>query len=233
MDLLDVRIVDVAVAASLLEQEQRIGVERDGVEIVRILLCESTRCLGPGFVLDAAVREIVVGDVAGRKRIDVGLLARTGVVPEFKRLADRCMGIRRLGRGHRHIQVGPPGPRFAPVADGALRVEFLRFAKRAYGFVLAERVHELKTLVEEGLHFGIVRRDFVGERAEHLRHVGHRLGQHRGESAAGEHWRLRRSRQRSERQEQRRACNRAAPVRHSDHFSLRVCVSRRFDLMVL
>ena len=190
-----VRIVDIAVAASLLEQEKRIGVERDGVEVVRILLGQLARRIDPGFILHAAVREIVIGDVAGGERVDISLFARARVVAKLERLADGRIGIRSFRRGHRYVQIRPPGPRFAPVADGALRIEFLRFAKRAYGFVLAERIHELKALVEEGLDLGIVRRDFMGKGAEHLGHVGDRLCEHRFERFAGQRWRLRERRE--------------------------------------
>ena len=148
------RILEIAVAVPGLEQKQRLGVQRRRIQIVRIPLGQSPRRIGPGPILYTAGLEIVIGHIADRKRIDIGLLARAGLAAQLASPADCRIRIRRVGRPHVNVQIRTPGPCFAPKTDGALGVGFLRFAERAHGFVLGESVHELKALIKEGLRAG-------------------------------------------------------------------------------
>src|SRR5262249_39743561 len=99
------------------------------------------------------------------------------------------------------IEIRPPSPRFAPVADGALRIALPRFAKRTDRFWLGEGIHHLKALVEIGLGLSVFGRDRVLEVAEsgfvtlhRLRitlvagsHGWRRLGQRRTRKYYGHH----------------------------------------------
>ena len=152
---LHVGIGEVTQPAARLEQEQRVRVERHRVQVVRVLLGQPAHGLGVRFVLLAARLRIEVLDVAVRHRLDVRSLLRARAVHPRRRLLDRGVGMRRLERPHRAVQVRTPRPRLAPVADGALRIAFPRLAERPGRFLLGEGVHQREALVEVRLRLGV------------------------------------------------------------------------------
>jgi hypothetical protein len=155
--VLDARRVDVAGAAARLQQEERVGVERGGIEIVGIRFGQLAHRLRVGTILLDPLLRIELLDVADRQRIDVRPLLRRGARAQRQRLLERRIGAGRFLRRHRAVQVRAPRPRFAPVTDGALGVPLPRFAKRPDGLRLRERVHQLKALIEERLRLAVGR----------------------------------------------------------------------------
>ena len=153
---LRVRIVDVAIPATRLEQEQRIGVEGRDVEILRIGLVDPLHGVPVGLVLLLAHRRVVVLDVADRHCVDERLLLGCRVVVlETDCLLHSGPGMRRLVRPHRTVEIRPPGPRLPPVADRAVGVALPGLPERAGRVHLGERVHHLEPLVEILLHLGL------------------------------------------------------------------------------
>ena len=73
------------------------------------------------------------------------------------------------------VEIRSPGPGFAPVADRAIQIALLGFAKRADRVDFVECVLELKTLVEIGLGFLIGGRDRTREFSQSLRVERHRF----------------------------------------------------------
>ena len=81
VQLLDVRILDVARAAARLEQEQRVGVERRDVEIVRIRARDLAHRVRVGAVLLDPLVGVEALDVAHRHRLDERALLRVAPWP--------------------------------------------------------------------------------------------------------------------------------------------------------
>ena len=145
------RAVHVARAAARLEQEQRVGIQRRRLQIVRKPLRDLLHRRGVRLVLLDPLLGIELLHVAHRDRLDQGALLLVGVRLERDGLLGRRIRVRRLLRGHRGIQVRPPRPRFAPVADGAIGIALPGLAERPHRLGLGERIHHLEALVEERL----------------------------------------------------------------------------------
>ena len=94
--------------------------------------------------------------IASMNAFSFGLACRSA---SATRLLNGGIRTRRLVRGHSPVDVRPPGPGFAPVADRALRVALLRFAKRSAGLHLGKGVHQLEALIEVGLRLRVRRGD--------------------------------------------------------------------------
>jgi hypothetical protein len=129
MQPLDVRRVDIARAAARLEDEERIGVEGDRVEVVWELRCDLRHRVGVSLILFLALVGDKILDVADRERIDERALLRRRLVAQADRLLRRGIGERRLIGGHRPVQVRAPRPAFAPIADRAVGIALPRFAE--------------------------------------------------------------------------------------------------------
>ena len=166
----DVRIVEVSRAAARLQQEERVGVQRGGVQIVRIPCGDlAHRVRVRAILLHARVR-VEVLDVAHRQRVDEVPLPGAGMPRrEPQRLLDGGVGPGRLVGAHRPVQIRAPRPSFAPVADRTVRIVLLRLPEGAGGILLGERVHQLEALIEVLPGLGAGRGDRAGEGSERRR----------------------------------------------------------------
>ncbi len=180
---LNPRRVHVALAPAWLEQEQRVGVERAGIEIVRVRLREAAHGLGVRLVLRQALLGVEVLDVTHRERVDVVALDGAGLCLQLEGPARGGVRERRVLGVHLLVEVRAPRPGLAPVADGTGRVGSPRRAERPDGVRLREREHHLHALVEVGLRFRVGRGDLTGEGAERLGHQRDRLRDGRGKFA--------------------------------------------------
>src|SRR5262249_19057024 len=88
-------------------------------------------------------------DITDGHCLDVRTFFRGGMVfGERGRGLDRTEGARCVGRGHAAVDVRPPGPRLAPVTDGAFGIAALRLAEGPARLGPREGIHQLNALVE-------------------------------------------------------------------------------------
>ena len=173
---LHVGVGQIAAAAARFHQEQRVGVERAGVEVVGVLLRQLLHGVGVGAVLVAAFGRIEVLHVAHGQGVDERAFLRRGRGAHRHGLLRGGVSEGRLLGDHRAVQIRAPRPGFAPVADGAARVALPRLAERAHRIELGERIHHLEALVEERLGFVVGGGDLAGEGAEAHRIERNRVG---------------------------------------------------------
>ena len=155
MQALDVGRVDIPPAAARLEDEQRVSVKSNCIEVAGILRGNLGHCVGVGLVLLAALGRVEIFHVADAQRLDEGALGGRRLVFQADGLLHGRVGERRLIRGHRAIQVRTPRPAFAPVTNCALGIALGGFAERAHRVETREGVHHLEALVEKRLGFFI------------------------------------------------------------------------------
>ena len=167
---LDVGRVDVAGAAARLEQEQRVAVERDRVEVVRAAPRTPSssrrrrRAPDPSAFFGFELLDVARSACASMNACSHGSLA-------LALSAERLLARRRRRTASAPASIGPfryepQAQRFAPVADRAAGVALPGGAERAHGVELGERIHHLHALVEERLGFRIGGGDLLGEGAE-------------------------------------------------------------------
>ncbi len=166
VQLVHARLVHVARSAARFEQEQRIGVERGDLEIVRVLRGHDFHPIGVRPILIDAFLRVEFLDVANRHRVDERLFLGVGVALQADGFLDGFVGVRRFFGTHRRVEIRPPRPRLAPVADRAVGIAFPRLAKRPHRLGLRERIHHLEALIEERLGLLVRGRHRLGERAE-------------------------------------------------------------------
>ena len=176
MQPLNIGIGMVARAAARLEQEERIGIQRGDIEIVRVLRRYFLHRLGIRAILFDPLRGVERLDISHRDRLDERPLLDRGTAGQGQRFARRGIRVWRLVGGHRRVQVRPPRPRLTPVADRAVSVALPCFAERPHRLRLGERVHHLEALVEERLGFHVARRHRPGKRTEAVLEDLDRLG---------------------------------------------------------
>ena len=163
---LHVGVLNVARPAARLQQEERIGVERHQIEVLGVPRRKDLHGVGVRAILFHARVRLELLDVADRHGVDERALLRVGVALQGQRLLNRGIRVGRLLGRHRRVQVGAPCPRFAPVADRAVRIALPRFSKRAHRLRLREGIHHLEALVEECLGLFVARGDRPREGAE-------------------------------------------------------------------
>ena len=149
VETLDIRVVDVSGSPTGLEEKERVGIQGGGVEIGRVLGGHTSHRVGVRAVLFTPLLRVEVLDIADRHRLNEGAFRWRRVLSgERQRLLNGGVRTWCLIYPHRAVQIRPPGPGFAPVADRALRVVLLCFPERPCGVDLRERIHQLETLVE-------------------------------------------------------------------------------------
>ena len=166
-DSLDVRVRDVPRTRPRFEEEQRFGVQRRGVEVVRIRVDDLLHGVGVRAILLHPFGRIEALDVASRHGLNERALNRRGMRGRKRDgLLNRGVRERRLVRSHDPVQIRSPRPGLAPVADRAHRIAHLRFAERAHGLRLREGIGQLESLVEECLRLAVLRGNRPRERAQ-------------------------------------------------------------------
>ena len=134
MKALQIRIVQIAVAASIFEQKQRNCINRRDVVIVRIERINTCHSIGKSPVHGRSVGGIVVGWITHERGFDQRALHVCNSVLESVGTTNRNAGGGGLFGTHAAVKKGAPRKRFAPKTHSARGIEFSCFYHGCNGF---------------------------------------------------------------------------------------------------
>ena len=138
-----------------LQVHQCLGVQRGGVEVVRVLRHQALHRRSVGKVQRGTILRRIFR-VARGQGLNVGALARAGLVGQGPRRLQSLPGHRILCRVHGGVDVGTQHQRRTPPTHGALRVQLKGPQERALRGIVIESIGQHQTLVEPALHIWLV-----------------------------------------------------------------------------